>query len=257
MRDRDIKRAQRESNPRAPSGLGFQDELRSYLREAKMGVRAQFDYWDTVPQMRQLARVDVPPHLATHWTVTLGPPNRAGEDAASADVLRLHALVTVGVAGQRTVAEVDWRQGGRFEVAGSSVSVQAVLPGVVLVNAHGYPLRVSASIVPGRGSVLPPTRTVWYGDIPAIGSVFAPVPSCARQVFFARQASAAYPWHAAFYRNGGATQLTLQTYHATAYRTYGDVGLSLIVPPEATSLEIVGGGEFAITDFLAIYELAL
>lgn len=265
----EIAKLQGGTRPETPPGAlpfsgDFRTELTRYLFKQRMGVRGVFraNPGAGFEERQFLPRVEVPDHMATSWVVTWSPPSRGTEEQVEGvfpdDILDTYAVIEFGVAGQKATLEVDWRQGGRVEVSGSSVSVEAVFPGVTIPSApQGWPVTLSASIVPGTcPTPMMVTRTVRYGSIDAAASTVLPVPPFARRVYFQRDFGASTnPWVVTWARGDGTVLMQETDYPAIASRLYGDVMQPLIVPPRATFCRITNTSSGPQTQWLAIYEL--
>lgn len=250
---------------REPFTGDFRTQLTRYLYQQRMGTAGIFRANPGVglEERQFLARVEVPDHMATQWTITLSPGSYGTEEQVEGvfpdDILRAYAAVEFGVAGQRATVEVDWRQGARFEIAGSSISLEAVFPGVTLPGApQGWPIKLSGSIVPGRcPTPMPVTRTVYYELIDIDSATTLPVPRFARRVRVQRAPVVATDTYRLLWRRGDGTGLLQHIEYANSgTRIHGDYIDWLPVPPAATFLRIQNlSVSRAMPTVIAIYEL--
>ena len=207
--------------PAPPGPEGFTGDFRSmiarYLYEQRLGMRATFrDYTAFgigVPayQESQLCRVEVPPWLATDWTITLSPPGSKGNaqgDVFPLDQLDLYAEIEWGTSGGKAKVQIDWGRGARFSIPAASISILAVLPGTTAIGGgpFGYPMTVTAQIVPGTAVSKPMalTRTVYMGRLTSgTETAVHPIPAFAKLMRMTNQTGHGRSIDVTWYMNGG------------------------------------------------------
>lgn len=203
------------------------------------------------------------------WTITLGTPERFSNVGNPVDPPRgiyfdhgaVFALVEWGFGGTNFTAEVDWRNGCSFGVAGSYVRVTAVCASDAAIgpNSSGGGLFLGATVVPEATCARPSAyRTVQYGTLGAGANQARYVPAFAEEFMVKNQGIATTTWFTQFLAGNIGPAATAQDFFtASPNRNIGDTSLWLPVAFDANWLDILNTSVNSEDGWRAIYRLGL
>lgn len=245
--------------------IGDAEFLRAY-ENCNSGQVVNLPGIDVFPE---LARVDVPSHLARSWVVTLPQVSPQPSQGVQVDannwapevIDRAFAIVewAGGRQGGRAMALVDLNVGQTFSIYASMVRVRAGISGFATAAAPTAGSAVGAFIVPGRTDTHAQRTITYDATINNLGGTDeAAVPPFARRCWFSLRSVDynAYRLEGLGFTAAGATLWTAQLGHLGG--TTGAFPLGpLHIPLGTNFIRIVNSSGTNLTQFRIIYELAL